>query len=194
MNEHPSESQRPRVLRVRTAGGMALATLLIAGTFVGASLSGASHTTNVAGAAVSVPNALTGSHVLSLTVPGIAGDGTSVSSTDIGALSYSWGIANSAANGGRPTFSTFTIEKQVDQASPLLQQADVRSTVFSTVTLSVQPVSLPGDSEVITLTHVRIVSDSNSGSAQGADESVSFSFAVIAYVYTTASGTVITGS
>jgi type VI protein secretion system component Hcp len=193
MSDTQIEAQRPSRVGVRRIAGIALAALLMTGVILGASLSGAFHRTGVAGASVAVPKVLTGSYVLSLSVPGIPGSGTSLSSTDIAALSYSWGIANPTGS-TTPKFSSLNIEKYTDQASPLLQQADALKTGFPTVTLSVEPSSGSGDSEVITLSTCRIVSDQESGSTGGGTESVAFTFAKISYVYTTASGTIITGS
>jgi type VI secretion system secreted protein Hcp len=172
---------------------VASASVLVTATVLTLSMGAFGGDVAVAGAAAPRPRALPASSSVSLSIPGIAGDGTDLSPTDIAASSFSWGVQNSPSTtkAGKASFSNLSLTKPIDSASPLLFQAAAAHTLFPTVTLRIYPPKgTKGDSETITLSGVRIAGEGSIGGA-GANasggaivETVSLNFTKIKVDYT----------
>lgn len=166
----------------RRLGLMSLSIVLLAGIALGVTLNGRS--TGVASAAIN-PD-----FTMSLTIPGISGDGTSSSSTNIAVHAYSFGLsrtivaASAGTTTGKPKFDTFSIQKSVDTASPLLMEALANGTNLGTVIARINMPGAEADSAVVTMSRTRVSAINDSGApGGGSDESVSFVFQKITFDY-----------
>ena len=164
---------------IRRLSVMTLSIVLLAGIALGITLGGRSQGASAA---------ITPSFTMSMTIPSIAGDGTSSSSTDIAVRAYSFGLSKavdaSGTTSGKAKFSTFTITKTVDTASPLLFQACASGTNLGTVKVHINLPGAEADSAVVTMSSTRVSAVSNAGApGGGADESVDFTFQKITIDY-----------
>jgi type VI protein secretion system component Hcp len=87
-------------------------------------------------------------------------------------LSYSWGVTTpidptSGSPSGRAMHGSFTIVKQVDDATPKLLQALVGNESLQNVTITI-PVTNVAESETITLTGATLIGVNQSGTVAGA--------------------------
>jgi type VI secretion system secreted protein Hcp len=69
-------------------------------------------------------------------LPGESGD--KAHSNEIIVSSFNWDVTTGGSDGGRPTFSDFTIQKPLDRTSPALMLAVAKAQAFNKAVLSVR--------------------------------------------------------
>ena len=154
-------------------------------------------TTSVIVVAVAASAATLGTHhlnaglVTSMTVAGVDGEGSNGHDKWIEVDSWSFGVSSNHAissaglGAGKPTFTSVTITKMVDKASPFFFRDCAAGTTLPTVAFTDESSASapPGDSLLVTLSNVKVSGYSISSGGDRPSESVSFNFTKITMSY-----------